>query len=383
MSGIRTSIFAVTAAFGAAASIISVANAQPVDGLYMGAGLGGNFMGSEGIQASRLAGTSSTTLQNLGFGPNGGTTNVYFTPGFVGLASIGWGFGNGLRLEAEPSYRTNAVSSISGLFASPALSSGGTERKYGLMLNAAYDFYGLAPWVVPYVGVGVGYAWANWDGVNVTDRIGDIANISNTKGAFAYQAILGTAFPMSATPGLSITTEFRFMGMAGTRDYSGAIVFPRLNRAVTGTEQVGSEYNYALLVGIRYAFNTPRPMPPPPVPVAAPAPAPSRSYLVFLDWDKATLTDRARQIIKDAADNSTHVQYTRIEVNGYTDTSGTAKYNQTLSVRRAEAVAAELVRDGVPRSGITIQGFGDTHLLVPTGQGVREPQNRRVEIIIR
>jgi outer membrane protein OmpA-like peptidoglycan-associated protein len=104
---------------------------------------------------------------------------------------------------------------------------------------------------------------------------------------------------------------------------------------------------------------------------------------VFFDWDKSTLTDRARQIIKEAADNSTRVQYTRIEVNGYTDTSGTPKYNQGLSVRRAQAVAAELVKNGVPNDSITIQGFGDTHLLVPTGPGVREPQNRRVEIIIR
>jgi outer membrane protein OmpA-like peptidoglycan-associated protein len=44
---------------------------------------------------------------------------------------------------------------------------------------------------------------------------------------------------------------------------------------------------------------------------------------------------------------------------------------------------AELVRNGVPPQAITIQGFGETHLLVPTGDGVREPQNRRVEIIIR
>jgi outer membrane protein OmpA-like peptidoglycan-associated protein len=116
---------------------------------------------------------------------------------------------------------------------------------------------------------------------------------------------------------------------------------------------------------------------------AVPAPAPARSYLVFFDWDKATLTDRARQIIKDAADNSTRVQYTRLEVNGYTDTSGTHQYNQGLSLRRARAVQAELVRDGVPQNAITIQGFGDTQLLVPTGPGVREPQNRRVEIIIR
>ena len=41
------------------------------------------------------------------------------------------------------------------------------------------------------------------------------------------------------------------------------------------------------------------------------------------------------------------------------------------------------MKDGVPTEAITIQGFGETHLLVPTGPNVREPQNRRVEIIIR
>ncbi len=51
-------------------------------------------------------------------------------------------------------------------------------------------------------------------------------------------------------------------------------------------------------------------------------------------------------------------------------------------MRRAKAVAAQLVADGVPASEITAKGFGDTNLLVPTGPGVREPQNRRVEIIL-
>ena len=134
---------------------------------------------------------------------------------------------------------------------------------------------------------------------------------------------------------------------------------------------------------MRYAFNVaPPPTAGPSLP-RSPAQAPARSYLVFFDWDKATLTDRARQIIKEAADNSTQVQYTRIEVNGYTDTSGTPQYNQGLSLRRAQAVQAELIKDGVPANAITTQGFGETHLLVPTGPGVREPQNRRVEIIIR
>jgi outer membrane protein OmpA-like peptidoglycan-associated protein len=138
-----------------------------------------------------------------------------------------------------------------------------------------------------------------------------------------------------------------------------------------------------LMAGMKIKFGQAAP-PPPSVPVATPAPAvqPARSYMVFFDWDKAALTDRARQIIKEAADNSTRVQYTRIEVNGYTDTSGTPQYNQGLSVRRADAVKAELIKDGVPLNAITTQGFGETHLLVPTGAGVREPQNRRVEIVI-
>jgi outer membrane protein OmpA-like peptidoglycan-associated protein len=141
-----------------------------------------------------------------------------------------------------------------------------------------------------------------------------------------------------------------------------------------------------VMAGMKIKFGAPPPMSPSMASAAASAPAPAmqpaRSYLVFFDWDRATLTDRARQIVKEAADNSTHVQYTRIEVNGYTDTSGTPQYNQGLSVRRADAVKAELIRDGVPVGSITTKGFGETHLLVPTGPGVREPQNRRVEIVI-
>ena len=74
---------------------------------------------------------------------------------------------------------------------------------------------------------------------------------------------------------------------------------------------------------------------------------------------------------------------TRIELAGHADRSGTVRYNQALSLRRAEAVAAELIRLGVPRPRITVQGFGESRALVPTADGVREPQNRRVEIVLR
>lgn len=118
-------------------------------------------------------------------------------------------------------------------------------------------------------------------------------------------------------------------------------------------------------------------------PTAAPAPAPSHSYLVFFDWDKSNLTPRATQIIAQAASASSTNNITTIDVSGYTDTSGTPDYNQGLSKRRAQSVAAQLVSDGVSQSEIEIHAYGDTHLLVPTGPGVREPQNRRVEIVLQ
>src|SRR5437763_15293369 len=117
--------------------------------------------------------------------------------------------------------------------------------------------------------------------------------------------------------------------------------------------------NFSVLLGVRYAFNA---APPPPVAVVTPPPAreAARTYLVFFDWDRADLTDRARQVIAEAAQATTRVQVTRIQVNGHTDKSGTAAYNQRLSVRRAEAVGAELVRDGVPGQAITIHAFGES-----------------------
>jgi outer membrane protein OmpA-like peptidoglycan-associated protein len=110
---------------------------------------------------------------------------------------------------------------------------------------------------------------------------------------------------------------------------------------------------------------------------------PARTYLVFFDWDRADLTARAKQIVAEAAQASTHTQTTKIEVNGYTDLSGTAAYNQKLSVRRAESVEAELIKDGVAQNEIAIHGYGESNPLVPTAKGVREPQNRRVEIILQ
>jgi OOP family OmpA-OmpF porin len=339
------------------ASVPAVANAQPVSGLYVGAGIGINKVQAETV-TTQIVGTGTAQSQL----------------GFAGVVSLGWGFGNGLRAEVEGNYRSNKFDDANDL--GLADSAGGWEEKFGGMVNVLYDFNGIAPWFVPYVGAGVGYQAMRMYGVNAFSAAqGELAIANGTKGSFAYQAIAGVAFPLtSVMPGLAATVEYRFMGLAGNRTYG--------TLGGNGDVTLSNNYNHAVLVGLRYNFGV-APPPPPPAPAAVPAQAPARSYLVFFDWDKATLTDRARQIIAEAAANSTKVQYTRIEVNGYTDTSGTHQYNIGLSIRRANAVQAELIKDGVRASAVTIQGFGDTHLLVPTGPGVREPQNRRVEIIIR
>jgi outer membrane protein OmpA-like peptidoglycan-associated protein len=348
------------------------AKAQPVTGFYIGAGAGGNILNDEYVKKSFAAKT------------NGGT-DQWDQPGFAGVISGGYGLGNGLRFEIEGDYRNNGLQKFT---VSPATltgpqRAGGNQLNYGAMANALFDVPVGIPWMVPYAGVGVGWSETQWQGIHhYTTNL--VPQSSVVAGGYynnlAYQAIVGVAFPVPAIPGLSFTAEGRFFGVLPNEGFQathvGVAGFSKGNNDIT------SDNNESVLFGLRYAFGVAPPPPPAAAPVAAPAPAPARTYLVFFDWDKADLTDRAKQIIAQAATASTHVAYTRIEVNGYTDLSGTPQYNQGLSVRRAQSVAAELVKDGVPRTAIDIKGFGETHPLVPTAQGVREPQNRRVEIIL-
>jgi iron complex outermembrane receptor protein len=119
-----------------------------------------------------------------------------------------------------------------------------------------------------------------------------------------------------------------------------------------------------------------------PPPAVAPAPAPvARSYMVFFDFNKSDLTPEAASIVGQAAKNATPAKATTLTVTGHTDTVGSDAYNMRLSKRRAESVAAELEKDGVASSEIAIVAKGKRDLLVPTGDGVREPQNRRVTIV--
>ncbi|PXA85931.1 flagellar motor protein MotB, partial [Nostoc sp. 3335mG] len=115
--------------------------------------------------------------------------------------------------------------------------------------------------------------------------------------------------------------------------------------------------------------------PPPP-----PAPVNPGPFIVFFDWNKSDITPEAASILDNAAAAYTQTGSASVMLAGYTDTSGTPKYNMGLSQRRADAVKSYLAGKGVPDTAMQTQAFGETHLLVQTADGVREPQNRRVEI---
>lgn len=356
-------VLMVTAFIAAPALLPRSASAQPVTGPYVSAGLGYNVMNGR---------------ETKGYAIDGVETNVHarrlFKGGFTGEASVGYGFGNGFRVELEGDYFDNQAHKVddNGL----QFRSSGRERKYGAMINGLYDFDISSPYVYPFVGAGVGYQFLNLRNVQ-TPGTGETVN--GTPGSFAYQGIIGLSFPIPGAIGLSATLQYRYLATVGTEHYKGT------ENGVPATFKVGVDSNNMVLVGLNYELFPPMPpavQAPVPTPVSAPAPAPARTYLVFFNWNKSDLTPRATQIVAEAAQASQTTRVTSLNVNGYTDTSGTPTYNEKLSYRRADAVAAKLVSDGVKKSDIVIKGFGETHLLVPTGPGVREPQNRRVEIIL-
>ncbi len=120
---------------------------------------------------------------------------------------------------------------------------------------------------------------------------------------------------------------------------------------------------------------------PAPTPAPAPAPAPvPRAYLVFFDFDDSSLRPEAQQIVGTAANNAETGEIRRISVVGHADRSGSDAYNDRLSLRRAETVRDALIALGYPAVQINVAARGEADPLVPTPDGVREPQNRRVEI---
>ena len=410
-----TAAIAATAAKGPYAAIFGGyfgENNYSLDGL----GSTANSADSTDATKNNSAMTQSSNAQ-VDFGGKGG---------ILGGVAIGYHLGDGIRSEFEVSYRSiNSTDSgttwfgadNAGTSASPTDSQGlsktalntaealttcttatgctpysysSEDQSLAMMVNGYYDFdTGSA--VTPYVGLGVGAAR--------TSHTDSTDNITSRQWNFAYQGIVGASYAVNDQ--MSVSLDYRYFATAkptydSTFGQNGIATTGAVSNAVPATYAINSgDGQYSgkgkyvtnnLVIGLIFNFEAPAPAPVVEA-IAAPPTSPAadilaRSYLVFFDWNKSEITMEAETIIKDAFNAAKAGNFVRINLTGYTDKSGAPSYNERLSLERAMAVKKKLLELGMKASEITTVGKGESDPLVPTPDGVREAQNRRVEIII-
>jgi OOP family OmpA-OmpF porin len=267
--------------------------------------------------------------------------------GYAVGGKIGYDF-VGPRVELEGLYRNNRGS---GIVQSPNGSFNyvtGQVNQISAMANVLYDFAPGAT-ITPYIGAGAGIAF-------VDPSLAPGCTMCSTQ--FAYQGIVGIGYNLA--PGWRLDLDGRYYGTTNPGQYTNN--------------------NISVMLGLTYKFGQPETVAPPPPP---PAPAAAPSFMVFFDWDRSDLSAQAITTLRQVAAAYKERGSARVTATGHTDKSGPDAYNMALSLRRANAVKNALVTEGVPATAIAVVGRGESQPLVQTADGVREPQNRRVEIVMQ
>ena len=118
-------------------------------------------------------------------------------------------------------------------------------------------------------------------------------------------------------------------------------------------------------------------------PALAALPKPPARFILYFEHDSVNLTPESQAILNKVLETIRDRSPVDVSVVGHTDTVGKKEYNYALSMKRARAVASILRGNGVDPSVLDITSHGKDNPLVPTGDQVPEPRNRRVEITIR
>ena len=324
------------------------------------------YIGAEGgwTNLEDQTGTYSFTKPLPGFA-SPSSAKESFNDGFNVGARAGFMW-NHIRVEEEFRYQENGVQSFS-LGGAPVPNiRGGDRQAFALMTNGIYDF-SLGWPVSPHIGGGVGAVDLK-EGLKQVPGVGNLAHGDTWE--FGYQGIAGLRW--MASPNVALDLDYRYL----------ATLDPTFQSGLIGTYKSGySSHNIVASVTMLFGAPPPPPAVPPPVQPPPPPPPQRQVFLVFFDWDRDVITPEGMQILQQAANVWKSGAPVQIQVTGYTDRSGSPGYNQRLSERRANNVAVALGGLGVPRNEMTVSGRGENDNRVPTADGVREPQNRRVEII--
>jgi OmpA-OmpF porin, OOP family len=296
------------------------------------------------------SGQTGTSYPGFYIGAEGGlnwllNNNSYtMDTGWAAGGKLGYDF-VGPRVELEGLYHSNNGSGVVAFPTGFARVNGKVDQ-VSVMANLLYDF-NAGGTITPFIGAGAGIAFV--------DSTIQGCNMCSTQ--FAYQGIVGVGWNVSEA--FRISLDGRYYGTTNPGAFTNN--------------------NIMTMLSLSYKFGQPETAaPPPPAPAVAPP-----SFMVFFDWDRANLSDQALATIRQAAAAFKQKGNARITATGHTDKSGPEAYNMALSLRRANAVKDALVREGVPASAIAVVGRGEANPLVQTADGVREPQNRRVEIVVQ
>ena len=166
-------------------------------------------------------------------------------------------------------------------------------------------------------------------------------------------------------------------------DYDCWILDSNVTSLIPAAQACRSAFDGSLLALERAARPAPPPapafVPPPPPPPAPPAPS---QFTALFEFDSWTLTAEDLTVITDAVNTARAGGQTHITVVGHTDTSGSADYNQKLSVRRANVAVEAMVDMGARRAAIQASGVGENDLAVQTPDNTKEAKNRRTVITL-
>ena len=260
------------------------------------------------------------------------------------------------------------------------------KEGYGLKLNGEYNF-------TNWFGLGAGYDYTAKQHIGEgADRTSLHSNIAEAYGRFAY-ALDNNGSDIFFKVGPTVTwasaageTHHKYGAVAGI---GGQYAFND-NLAV----RAGYDYFYKnmkrdgtridngmLYVGVQYTFGAKKPAP---APVAAPAQKTVRvtenhtlDAGILFPFDGSNLSAEGKQAVAEVVNSSNNLQNTEFEVYGYTDRIGSDAYNNKLSQKRADAVAAELQNNGVTNLKAS-QGRGKANPV--TGDKCNSVQGRKALI---
>ena len=321
------------------------AAASDAQGWYLNLAAGFDHMGEVEVPQSPLLNSAGGKIDKINTGDSA-----------LIDGAIGFRFPDRIRAEMQVGYTDHNVDATNA-------TSGGSLRITSILYDVGYDLPITDRWDFT-LGAGAGIGVTDVDIPLVGG--GHLATGTNT--GFMWQGMAG--FNYSLTDNIDLTFDWRYRSASVNRFYASDV------SVLSGTNHLGEQVRdineQAWMFGIRYyLWSAPPPPPPPP---------PTKTFIVFFDFNKYNLTAEAQAVVQEAVKTAKANGFVRVLVTGHTDTVGSDSYNQGLSVRRAESVKGEMVNEGMDGSQISIEGKSFHDPLVPTGPGVREPQNRRAVI---